>query len=58
MVKIANDLLRAADSGLLSTLILLHRSAAFNTISHPLLMEGLAGVGVMGVALLVFLLPH
>nr|XP_033934975.1 protein kinase C epsilon type-like [Pseudochaenichthys georgianus] len=48
LVKITNDLLRAADSGLLTILFLLDLSAAFDTISHPLL---LAGIGITGVAL-------
>ncbi len=51
LVKITNDLLRAADSGLLSILILLDLSAAFYTISHPVLLERLAGTGVTGTAL-------
>lgn len=46
-----NDKLHAADSGLLSILILFDLSAAFDTISHPLLMERLAGDGVTDVAL-------
>lgn len=51
LVKITNDLLRAADSGLLTILILLDLSAAFDTISHPLLLDRLAGIGITGVAL-------
>ncbi len=51
LVKITNDLLRAADSGLLSILILLDLSVAFDTISHPVLLERLAGTGVTGTAL-------
>ena len=51
LVKITNDLLRAADSGLLTILILLDLSAAFDTISHPLLLERLASIGITGVAL-------
>ncbi|XP_059188467.1 uncharacterized protein LOC131971162 [Centropristis striata] len=51
LVKITNDLLRAADSGLLTILILLDLSAAFDTISHPLLLDRLAGIGITGAAL-------
>lgn len=36
------------DAGLLSTLILLDLSAAFDTISHRLLLERLANIGVHG----------
>ena len=51
LIKITNDLLRAADSGLLTILILLDLSAAFDTISHPLLLDRLAGIGITGAAL-------
>lgn len=51
LVKITNDLLRAADAGLLSILILLDLSAAFDTISHQLLLERLESIGVCGTAL-------
>uniref|UniRef100_A0A8C5BDZ8 Reverse transcriptase domain-containing protein n=1 Tax=Gadus morhua TaxID=8049 RepID=A0A8C5BDZ8_GADMO len=51
LVKITNDLLLAADSGLLTILILLDLSAAFDTISHPLLLDRLAGIGITGAAL-------
>jgi len=45
-VKITNDLLVAADSGLLLTiLILLDLSAAFDTISHNILIDRLVSVG-------------
>ena len=51
LVKITNDLLLVADSGLLTILILLDLSAAFDTISHPLLLDRLAGIGITGAAL-------
>ena len=51
LVKITNDLLLAADSGLFTILILLDLSAAFDTISHPLLLDRLAGIGITGAAL-------
>uniref|UniRef100_A0A3Q3FPG6 Reverse transcriptase domain-containing protein n=2 Tax=Labrus bergylta TaxID=56723 RepID=A0A3Q3FPG6_9LABR len=46
LVKITNDLLMAADSGLLTILILLDLSAAFNTISHHTLLDRLASIGI------------
>lgn len=48
MVKITNDLLCVADSGLLSILILLDLSAAFDTISHSIILERLANTRVLG----------
>ena len=48
LVKITNDLLHAADSGLLTILILLNLTAAFDTISRPLLLERLADIGITG----------
>uniref|UniRef100_A0A669BHD9 Reverse transcriptase domain-containing protein n=1 Tax=Oreochromis niloticus TaxID=8128 RepID=A0A669BHD9_ORENI len=46
LLKITNDLLMAADSGLLSILILLDLSAAFDTISHNILLNRLASIGI------------
>ena len=51
LVKITNDLLCAAESGLLTLLVLLDRTAAFDTISHPLLLECLADTGITRVIL-------
>uniref|UniRef100_A0A8C1LVW7 Reverse transcriptase domain-containing protein n=2 Tax=Cyprinus carpio TaxID=7962 RepID=A0A8C1LVW7_CYPCA len=51
LVKISNDLLLAADAGLLSILILLDLSAAFDTISHPILLSRLESIGITGMAL-------
>ena len=46
LLKITNDLLMAADSVLLSILILLDLSAAFDTISHSTLLDRLASIGI------------
>ncbi len=54
LVKVINYLLLAADSGLLSILILLEISAAFDTISHSVLLEWLACIGMADNALLWF----
>lgn len=54
LVRITNDLLRSADSGLLTILILLDLSAAFDTISHPLLLERLSSIGITHTAHLWF----
>ena len=46
LIKITNDLLLAADSGQLSILILLDMTAAFDTISHSILLDRLASIGI------------
>ncbi len=51
MVKVVNDLLMSADSGLLTILILLDLSAAFDTISHQVLLDRLFSIGITGVPL-------
>uniref|UniRef100_A0A8C6M2X5 Reverse transcriptase domain-containing protein n=1 Tax=Nothobranchius furzeri TaxID=105023 RepID=A0A8C6M2X5_NOTFU len=46
LLKITNDLLIAADSCLISFLILLDPGAAFDTISHPILLNRLSSLGI------------
>uniref|UniRef100_A0A3B1IZZ8 Reverse transcriptase domain-containing protein n=1 Tax=Astyanax mexicanus TaxID=7994 RepID=A0A3B1IZZ8_ASTMX len=46
LIKITKDLLMAADSGLLSILILLDLSAAFDTICHTTLLNRLVSIGI------------
>ncbi len=48
LIKVTNDLLMAANSGLLSILILLDLTAAFDTISHSILLERLISIGITG----------
>jgi len=52
LVKITNDLLMASDEGLLSVLVLLDLSAAFDTIYHDILLQRLdQSIGISGTAL-------
>ncbi|XP_038129883.1 uncharacterized protein LOC119775848 [Cyprinodon tularosa] len=46
LIKITNDLLMASDSGLLTILILLDLSAAFDTICHTTLLSRLSSIGI------------
>ncbi|KAK7124121.1 hypothetical protein R3I93_022282 [Phoxinus phoxinus] len=46
LLEITNNLLRASDSGLLSILLLLDLSAAFDTISHTILLDRLSSIGI------------
>lgn len=52
LVKVTNDLLLASDEGLLSVLVLLDLSAAFDTIDHDVLIQRLEMLlGITGTAL-------
>lgn len=52
LVKITNDLLIASDKGLVSVLVLLDLSAAFDTIDHDILIHRLQNlIGIKGTAL-------
>uniref|UniRef100_A0AAQ5ZSU8 Reverse transcriptase domain-containing protein n=1 Tax=Amphiprion ocellaris TaxID=80972 RepID=A0AAQ5ZSU8_AMPOC len=52
LVKVTNDLLIASDNGLVSILILLDLSAAFDTIDHKFLLQRLEhSIGIKGTAL-------
>ncbi len=50
-MRVTNDLLMAADGGFLSILVLLDLSAAFDTISHNILMNRLCAICVFGIPL-------
>jgi len=52
VLKVSNDLLMAADSGLVSALCLLDLTAAFDTVDHDLRLE--QQFGLRGVTLLCF----
>ena len=52
LVKVNNDLLIASDNGLVSVLVLLDLSAAFDTIDHNILLQSLEHqIGIKGTAL-------
>ena len=51
LVTLYNDLLREADRGKISLLVLLDISAAFDTIDHGILLGRLSKLGIGGLAL-------
>lgn len=54
LLKITNDILLAADSGLLSILLLLDLSVAFDTISHTILLDRLSSIGIINTPIKLF----
>uniref|UniRef100_A0A3P9LRF3 Reverse transcriptase domain-containing protein n=1 Tax=Oryzias latipes TaxID=8090 RepID=A0A3P9LRF3_ORYLA len=51
LLKITNDHLLSADCGLLSILLLLDLSSAFDTISHSILLNRSSSIGISGTVL-------
>ena len=51
LMKITNYLLMASVSSLLSILVLLNLSAAFDTVSHDILLDRLASIGITDIPL-------
>ncbi|XP_010787619.1 uncharacterized protein [Notothenia coriiceps] len=51
LIKVLNSLLTSADTGSLNILILLDLSAAFDTVSHTILLTRLRDIGIEGTAL-------
>lgn len=51
LLKIANDILVSADSGCLTVLILFYLTAAFDTVSHHILISRLSAIGITGTAM-------
>ncbi len=50
LIKVTKNVLMAADSGLLTILILLDLTAAFDTISHSILLDRLISIGITGIS--------
>ena len=51
LVALFDDLLREADRGKMSMLVLLDISAAFDTVNHGILLRRLSKLGISGLAL-------
>ena len=51
LVKITNDVLMASDSSLLSIPVSLNLGAALNTVSHDILLDRLASIGITDIPL-------
>ena len=52
LIKVKNDILRAADNQRVTCLIILNLSVAFDTVSHPLLLNRLQHhFGIQGTVL-------
>lgn len=51
LLKVVNDLLLASDSGILSILVLLDPSSAFDTVCHSVLLSCLSAIGISETAL-------
>ena len=51
VLRVSSDILQAMDSGLLTGLVLLDLSSAFDTVDHNIMLQRLREVGISGSAL-------